>query len=104
MTFTIVVTGPAGYRAACEGPAQLLITDTAADLHVYSGTSAPGVPGDCGDVLLPQGQRHVYSISWRPEPTLPGGDYSAVVLLGDQAAVTLPLVVEAGVERAIRCG
>jgi len=103
VTFTVLVTGPAAYQAACDGPLQLLVADTS-DQHVYSGKSAPAMVGGCGDVTLAEGQRQVYNVSWQPEPTLPAGTYEAVLLMGDQPGLTVPLVVEAGPEQGGRCG
>ncbi|TMC51011.1 MAG: hypothetical protein E6J14_00760 [Chloroflexi bacterium] len=92
VTFTMTVTGPARYSAACPGPLQLIVVDRA-DLHVYSDAPAAprGIP--CGNVVLGGGSVAEYSVRWAPDPTLPGGLYHAVLTLGDQQPLMLAVVL-----------
>jgi ABC-type phosphate transport system substrate-binding protein len=103
VTFTVTVTGPAQYQADCAGPIQLLVND-GSDIRVFAGRSAPGVRTSCGNVQLGAGQRAVYAVAWQSDSTLPDGQYSATVLMGDQPAVTLTVPVAAGASDRPACG
>lgn len=100
--FTISAMGPARYSAPCDGAVQLLVSDSA-DQHVDAVSSARSPAGSCGDVQLAPGQRTVYSVSWRPDPTLPPGPYTLTLLLGDQAGVSLTVTLDLATPDARPC-
>lgn len=93
--------GPLHYAAPCDQPVQLVVSDSA-DMHVAS--AAPQAPKGtpCGNVNLPAGQTAHYDVTWDSDPTLPAGQYSLVVTLGDQPPLTLP--VELGTGPFTSCG
>jgi hypothetical protein len=74
---------------------QLIVSDSA-DLHVAS--QAPPAPKGtpCGAVTLAAGQTAHYDVAWASDPTLPAGEYRALVTLGDQPTLTLMLQLGAG--------
>jgi len=96
-TFTVIAQGSVSYTASCGHPLQLLVAD-ASQLQVYSGTSAAGGGGSpCGAVSLGPSARAVYAVTWPVESTLPGGTYTATLLLGDRAPLVLSIAVGAQV-------
>ncbi len=99
VTFTEAIAGPATVQVGCSSPLQLVVTD-GTGLAVYSG-GAPAVTGPlCGAVAVAAGQSRSYQVTWAVDPTLPGGAYTAALVLGD--APQLSLTVAVGV-RAPAC-
>lgn len=85
---SVRVTGPAHYQAACSGPLQVIVVDSA-DIHVDSVTAAAPRGTPCGTVSLGAGQTAEYDVLWNSDPTLPPGDYRLVLGLGDQPQLVL---------------
>jgi len=102
--FTVTVTGPAHFAAACTGPVQLAVTD-AAGLHVFA--TAPAAPRGtpCGKIILAVGVGARYALQWQPDPTLPRGPYLAVFSAGDLPQVSVRVILGAapGVGTAGTC-
>jgi hypothetical protein len=94
------VTGPAGYRAPCASPLQIIVVDKA-DIHVAAQTAPAPKGTPCGTVTLAAGQTAHYEVIWTADATLPPGQYRVVATLGDQPAIALP--VELGA-RSLNCG
>ncbi len=92
MTFTVVARGPSRFAAPCDGPVQLVVNDSG-QLSVYSAVSATGEASPCGPVSLAAGRQAVYSAVWPVDSTLPGGRYTATLVLGDTPALTLTIRV-----------
>jgi hypothetical protein len=94
VNFTETVTGPAVVQAVpCSGPLQLVVSD-GAGLQVYSGGGAAVAAGRCGTVTVPAGSSVSYQVPWPVDPSLPGGYYTAALVLG--AGPTLSLTVAVG--------
>lgn len=92
--FTVDVTGPVRYAAACSGPVTLVIVDPA-NLHVAA--TAPAAPrgAACGSVDLTAAQHTEYTVDWQVDGSLPGGRYTALVSVGDRAPVSIPVLLSA---------
>jgi ABC-type amino acid transport substrate-binding protein len=90
LRISIDATGPARYNAPCDQPLQVIVVDSA-DLHV-AALSAPAPKGTpCGAVTLAAGQTAHYELLWTADPTLPPGRYTLATMLGDQAALVVPV-------------
>ena len=94
VTITETVTGPASLRVDCSQPLQLIVTDST-DLSVYSGYSAGAPDAACGDLSLASGDGQTYQVGWPVDPSLPGGTYTATLVLGNAPQLTLSLAVGA---------
>jgi hypothetical protein len=94
VTFTETITGPATVEVDCSEPLQVLVTDSTA-LSVYSGYSAAAAAEACGTLTLAGGTSDVYQVTWPVDPSLPGGTYTATLILGDAPQLTLSLAVGA---------
>ena len=91
MTFTETLTGPASVdEIECAQPLQVIVTDSTA-LSVYSGSSAAG--GACGTVTLVAGSSQTYQVAWPVDSSLPGGTYTATLILGSAPQLSLNLAV-----------
>lgn len=91
VTLTATVSGPLRYTAPCGAPAQLVVLDAGA-VHVFAD-SPPERGVRCGDVRLGAAQTADYQLSWTPDLTTPVGSYTAVVMVGDQSEVAVPVIV-----------
>ncbi len=94
VTLTETITGPATVQVDCSAPLQVLVTDSTA-LSVYSGYSAEAAADACGTLILAAGARQSYQVTWPVDPSLPGGTYTATLVLGDAPQLTLSLAVGA---------
>ena len=92
MAFTEIVDGPAMVEVDCSQPLQVVVTD-GTGLTVYSGYSAGAAPSACGEVSLAAGAGETYQVSWPVDASLPGGTYTATLVLGDAPELTLNLAV-----------
>jgi hypothetical protein len=92
VTFTEVAVGPATVQVDCSEPLQVAVTDSTG-LTVYSGSSAGSPPGACGEVALAAGAADTYQVTWPVDSSLPGGTYTATLVLGDAPELTLNLAV-----------
>jgi len=91
VTFTETLTGPASVdEIECAQPLQVIVTDSTA-LSVYSGSSAAG--GACGTVTLVAGSSQTYQVAWPVDSSLPGGTYTATLILGSAPQLSLNLAV-----------
>ncbi len=94
VTFTETIAGPATVQVDCSQPLQILVTDSTA-LSVYSGYSAEAAADACGTLTLAGGASQSYQVTWPVDPSLPGGTYTATLVLGDAPELTLSLAVGA---------
>ncbi len=92
VAFTEIVDGPAMVEVDCSQPLQVVVTD-GTGLTVYSGYSAGAPPSACGEVSLAAGAGETYQVSWPVDASLPGGTYTATLVLGDAPELTLNLAV-----------
>ncbi|MGD0370193.1 MAG: hypothetical protein ABSC16_00640 [Candidatus Dormibacteria bacterium] len=92
VTFTETITGPATVQVDCSDPLQVLVTDSTA-LSVYSGYSEAAAADACGTLTLTGGASESYQVAWPVDPSLPGGTYTATLVLGDAPQLTLSLAV-----------
>ncbi len=92
VTFTETLAGPATVQVDCSQPLQVLVTDSTA-LSVYSGYSVGAAADACGTLTLAGGASDTYQVTWPVDPSLPGGTYTATLVLGDTPQLTLTLAV-----------
>jgi len=92
VTFTETLSGPATVQVDCSEPLQVLVTDSTS-LSVYSGYSEGVATSACGTLTLAVGASQSYQVAWPVDPSLPGGTYTATLVLGDAPQLTLTLAV-----------
>jgi hypothetical protein len=94
VTFTETAAGPASVQVDCSQPLQVVVTD-GTGLSVYSGYSpaAPATACGEGEVDLAAGAAETYQVPWPVESSIPGGTYTATLILGDAPELTLTLAV-----------
>jgi hypothetical protein len=92
VTFTEAIAGPATVQVDCAEPLQVVVTDSTA-LSVYSGYSEEAAADACGTLTLAAGAGESYQVAWPVDPSLPGGTYTATLVLGDAPQLTLTLAV-----------
>ena len=92
VTFTETAAGPATVQVDCSQPLQVVVTD-GTGLSVYSGDSPPAPATACGEVTLASGAAETYQVTWPVDSSLPGGTYTATLVLGDAPELTLTLAV-----------
>lgn len=99
VSFTVTATGPAQIHFDdCTAPLRIIVADQADD-HIFSGQSVPiSDPARCPTAALGAGQSLTTTVSWPVDPTLPGGVYTAVLMLGDAPQLSLSVAVG-----AVRC-
>jgi len=92
VTFTETISGPASLQIECSGPLQVVVTD-GTGLSIYTGSGSAVSGSLCGSVTLASGASQSYQVSWPVDPSLPGGDYAASLVLGDAPQLTLTVAV-----------
>ncbi|MGD0448992.1 MAG: hypothetical protein ABSB36_10365 [Candidatus Dormibacteria bacterium] len=92
VTFTETAAGPATVQVDCTQPLQVVVTD-GTGLSVYSGSSPAAPASACGEVALASGLTETYQVTWPVESSIPGGTYTATLILGDAPELTLTLAV-----------
>jgi hypothetical protein len=92
VTFIETITGPATQQIDCSQPLQVVVTDSTG-LSVYSGDSTAAVSSACGTLTLASGAGESYQVAWPVDPSLPGGTYTATLVLGDAPQLSLNLAV-----------
>ncbi|MGA3183977.1 MAG: hypothetical protein ABSE52_05195 [Candidatus Dormibacteria bacterium] len=92
VTFTEIAAGPAMVQVDCAQPLQLIVTDDTG-LSVYSGYSPAAPASACGEVTLAGGAIETYQVTWPVDSSIPGGTYTATLVLGDAPELTLSLAV-----------
>lgn len=92
VTFTETIAGPATLRIDCTSPLQVQVTDSTG-LAVGSGASAAVSGAQCGPVALAAGASQSYQVAWAVDPALPGGVYTAALVLGDAPQLSLSIAV-----------
>jgi hypothetical protein len=94
VTFTETAGGPATVQVDCAQPLQVVVTD-GTGLSVYSGYSPPAPASACveGEVAVASGVTETYQVTWPVESSIPGGTYTATLILGDAPELTLTLAV-----------
>jgi plastocyanin len=92
VTFTETAAGPATVQVDCSQPLQIVVTD-GTGLSVYSGSSAAAPASACGEVDIAGGAAESYQVTWPVDSSLPGGTYTATLVLGDTPELTLTLAV-----------
>ncbi|MGD1053442.1 MAG: hypothetical protein ABR950_06395 [Candidatus Dormibacteria bacterium] len=92
VTFTETAAGPANLEIDCTQPLQVIVTD-GTGLGVFSGYSASAPASECGDVTLASGASTTYQVVWPVDSSIPGGTYTATLVLGDAPELTLTLAV-----------
>jgi hypothetical protein len=93
VTFTEIADGSATLEVDCSQPLQVIVTD-GTGLSVYSGYSAAAPASACaGEVTLATGAAETYQVTWPVDSSLPGGTYTATLVLGDAPELTLTLAV-----------
>jgi len=94
VTFTVTATGPARIHfTECNAALRLIIIDSS-QLHVFSG-SAVSQQDTCPELILAAGQTQSVTAAWPVDSTLPGGVYTALLILGDAPQLTLAIAVGA---------
>ena len=92
VTFTEIAAGPSTVQVDCSQPLQVVVTD-GTGLSVYSGYSAAAPASACGAVTLTTGAEETYQVTWPVDLSLPGGTYTASLVLGDAPQLSLTLAV-----------
>jgi hypothetical protein len=94
VTFTETAAGPATVQVDCSQPLQVVVTD-GTGLSVYSGSSPAAPASACvdGEVAVASGVTETYQVIWPVESSIPGGTYTATLILGDAPELTLTLAV-----------
>ena len=92
VTFTETAAGPATVQVDCAQPLQVVVTD-GTGLSVYGGYSPPAPASACEEVDLAAGAAETYQVIWPVESSIPGGTYTATLILGDAPELTLTLAV-----------
>jgi hypothetical protein len=92
VTFTEIAAGPASVQVDCSQPLQVIVTD-GTGLSVYSGYSPAAPASACGEVTLAAGASQTYQATWPVDSSLPGGTYTATLVLGDAPELSLSLAV-----------
>ena len=92
VTFTEALDGPATLEVGCQAPLQVVVS-ASSGLSVYSGSANAVSGGECGTVTVAAGSRQTYQATWPVDATLPGGDYTATLVLGNAPELTLPVAV-----------
>jgi hypothetical protein len=92
VTFTETAAGPAMVQVDCAQPLQVVVTD-GTGLSVYGGYSPPAPASACEEVDLAAGAAETYQVIWPVESSIPGGTYTATLILGDAPELTLTLAV-----------
>ena len=94
VTATETVTGPAHVHFDdCSAPLRVIVVDPS-DVHVYSGQAQPATDASlCPEATLAAGQTLQETVTWPVDPTLPGGVYTMILVLGDQPQLSLSVAV-----------